>query len=114
MYNKFLARGEGMEIIPLEMTPVRQIKMSAKSHLGEMKAEEPVKSFGEMLTDALKETNELQLEADKMNAALAAGRIEDVSQVIVATQKADLAIQLTLQLRNRATSAYQEIMRMQV
>ena len=103
-----------MEITPLEMTPVRQIKMSAKSHLGEMKLEEPSKSFGEMLTDALKETNELQLEADKMNAALAAGRIEDVSQVIVATQKADLAIQLALQIRNRATSAYQEIMRMQV
>lgn len=100
-----------MEIAPLEMTPV---KMSAHSHLGENRVEEPVKSFGELLTDALKKTNELQLESDKMNAALAAGRIEDVSQVIVASQKADLSMQLTLQLRNRATSAYQEIMRMQV
>lgn len=100
-----------MEIAPLEMTPV---KMSAQSHLGETKVEEPVKSFGEFLTDALKETNELQLEGEKMNAALAAGRVEDVSQVIVAAQKADIALQLTLQLRNRATSAYQEIMRMQV
>ncbi len=100
-----------MEIAPLEMTPV---KMSARSHLGETKVEEPTKSFGEVLTDALKKTNELQLTSDKLNAALAAGRIEDVSQVIVAGQKADLALQLTLQLRNRATSAYQEIMRMQV
>lgn len=103
--------GDGMEIAPLEMTPV---KMSARSHLGETKVEEPTKSFGEVLTDALKKTNELQLTSDKLNAALAAGRIEDVSQVIVAGQKADLALQLTLQLRNRATSAYQEIMRMQV
>ena len=101
-----------MEIAPLEMTPV---KMSAHSHLGEnQKIEEPTQSFGEMLTDALKKTNELQLESDKLNAALAAGRVEDISQVVVASQKADIAIQLTLQLRNRAVSAYQEVMRMQV
>lgn len=102
-----------MEITPLEMMPVR---MSAHSHLGESKKidEEPVQSFGEYLVDALKKTNELQLESDKMNAALAAGRIEDVSQVVVAAQKAEISLQLALQLRNRATSAYQEIMRMQV
>ncbi|MBQ3336289.1 MAG: flagellar hook-basal body complex protein FliE [Selenomonadaceae bacterium] len=100
-----------MEIAPLEMTPVH---MSARSHLGETKADEPVKSFGEFLVDALKKTNELELESERLNAALAAGRIEDISQVVVASQKAEIALQLTLQLRNRATQAYQEIMRMQV
>jgi len=100
-----------MEVTPLEMTPVH---MSAKSHLGETQVEESVKSFGEFLTDALKKTNELELESERLNAALAAGRIEDISQVVVASQKAEIALQLTLQLRNRATQAYQEIMRMQV
>ena len=100
-----------MEIAPLEMTPVH---MSARSHLGENKVEQPVKSFGEFLIDSLKKTNELELESEKLNAALAAGRIEDISQVVVASQKAEIALQLTLQLRNRATQAYQEIMRMQV
>jgi len=95
----------------LEMTPV---KMSAHSHIGETKADEPVKSFGQYVVDALKKTNELKLESERLNAALAAGRIEDVSQVVVASQKAEIALQLTLQLRNRATAAYQEIMRMQV
>ena len=101
-----------MEIAPLEMTPVH---MSAHSHLGETTADsQPVKSFGEFLVDALKKTNELELESEKLNAALAAGRKEDISQVVVASQKAEIALQLTLQLRNRATQAYQEIMRMQV
>ena len=100
-----------MEITPLEMTPVH---MSARSHLGETQVEEPVRSFGEFLTDALKKTNELELESERLNAAMAAGRIEDISQVVVASQKAEIALQLTLQLRNRATQAYQEIMRMQV
>ena len=100
-----------MEITPLEMTPVR---MSAQSHLGETKVDEPVKSFGEFVVDALKKTNELELESERLNEALATGRIEDISQVVVASQKAEIALQLTLQLRNRATAAYQEIMRMQV
>ncbi|MBO4779649.1 MAG: flagellar hook-basal body complex protein FliE [Selenomonadaceae bacterium] len=100
-----------MEITPLEMTPVR---MSAQSHLGETEVDEPVKSFGEYVVDALKKTNELELESERMNEALATGRIEDISQVVVASQKAEIALQLTLQLRNRATAAYQEIMRMQV
>lgn len=100
-----------MEIQPLEVTPV---KMSAQSHIGETKIEELTKNFKDVLVDALKKTNELQLESDRLNAALAAGRVDDISQVVVASQKAELAIQLTLQLRNRAASAYQEIMRMQV
>ena len=99
-----------MEVTPLEMTPV---KMSAHIHIGEQPAE-PVRSFWEYVADALKKTNKLELKSKKLNAALAAGRIEDVSQVVVAAQKAELALQLTLQLRNRVTSAYQEIMRMQV
>ena len=66
------------------------------------------------MVDALKKANELELESERLNAALAAGRIEDISQVVVASQKAEIALQLTLQLRNRATTAYQEIMRMQV
>ena len=79
-----------MEIPPLEMTPV---KMSAQTPSGEMEQiEKPVQSFTEMLTDALKKTNELQLESDKLNMALAAGRVEDISQVVVASQKAEIAI----------------------
>lgn len=100
-----------MEMQALQMTPV---SMHAESHLGETQPKEEVKGFGEYLTDALKKTNDLQLESDRQNALLAAGRVEDISQVVVASQKADIALQLTLQLRNRALSAYQEIMRMQV
>lgn len=100
-----------MEITPLEMTPVQ---MKAHTHFSETQVDEFVKSFGEFVVDALKKTNELELESQELNAALAAGRIEDISQVVVASQKAEIALQLTLQLRNRATAAYQEIMRMQV
>ena len=100
-----------MEVQALQMTPVT---MRATSHLGETIAKEPPKSFGTYLKDALSEVNQLQLASDHQNKLLAAGEISDVSQVVVAGQKAEIALQLMLQLRNRAMSAYQEIMRMQV
>ena len=100
-----------MEVQALQMTPVT---MRATSHLGETIAKEPPKSFGTYLKDALSEVNQLQLASDHQNKLLEAGEISDVSKVVVAGQKAEIALQLTLQLRNRAMSAYQEIMRMQV
>ena len=100
-----------MEIAALQMTPV---EMRAQSHIGHISLQPKVKSFGQFLVDALKATNDLQLQSDSMNAALAAGRVEDISQVMVASQKAEISLQLALNIRNRAVSAYQEIMRMQV
>ena len=100
-----------MEMQPLQMTPV---KMSATSHLGETIPEPEVKSFGQYMIDALQKTNALQKQSDAMNAALAAGEVDDISQVVIAAQKAELSLQLTMQVRNRALSAYQELMRMQV
>ena len=94
------------------MTPVRQVQMTGESHLGETLPEHEVQTFGEYLTDALSKTNQLQTES--LNAARAAGEVEDISQVVIASAKADLALKLTLQVRNRAVQAYQELMRMQV
>ena len=103
-----------MQVEALAMTPVRPVQMSAESHLEEAQPAEETKGFADYLKDALQETNRLQLDSDRWNAALAAGQVDDVSQVVIASQKADIALQLTLQIRNRAVSAYQEIMRMQV
>ena len=100
-----------MEVQALQMTPVT---MRATSHLGETIEKPEEKSYGTYLKDALSEVNQLQLASDEQNKLLAAGEVSDISQVVVAGQKAEIALQLTLQLRNRAVSAYQEIMRMQV
>ena len=100
-----------MEIEALQMTPV---KMQAESHLGEDEPAQTVSAFGEYLKNALGEVNSLQKESDNMSKALAAGQVEDISQVVIAAEKADIALQLTLAVRNKAVEAYQEIMRMQV
>jgi len=72
------------------------------------------KSFGEFLTQALGEVNKLQNDSAQANFDLAAGKLQDVSQVTIATEKANIAMQLTMQVRNKMIDAYQEVMRMQV
>lgn len=71
-------------------------------------------SFGKMLAEALDGVNGLQKDAEKTSLDLAAGKIQDISQVTIATEKAAVALQLTMQVRNKVVDAYQEIMRMQV
>jgi len=71
-------------------------------------------SFKDSLTSALRQVNELQLQAEDLSRALAAGQAADLHQVMLAAEKANLALQFTLQIRNKVIEAYQEIMRIQV
>jgi|LSQX01.1.fsa_nt_gb flagellar hook-basal body complex protein FliE len=70
--------------------------------------------FARMLKDALSEVNKLQLKADEATLQLANGQAEDVHQVMIAVEQAMLAMQLTVQIRNKVIEAYQEIARMQI
>ena len=74
----------------------------------------PEKSFGQFLSKALDDVNDLQNKSSQASADLATGKIEDISQVVIAAEKASVALQLTIQVRNKALESYQEMMRMQV
>lgn len=71
-------------------------------------------SFSTVLEKALNKVAELEIESAKMGQQLAAGAGPDLHTVMIAGEKASLAIQLTVQVRNKAIEAYQEIMRMQM
>ncbi len=73
-----------------------------------------ITSFGEYLKDALEKTNELINESDELSAEFAAGRTDNIHQVLIAIEKADMALQFTLQVRSKILDAYNEIMRMQI
>lgn len=81
-------------------------------------AEEPkaegIKDFGQFLQEALAKVEAAQVEASQAATRLATGEIKDVAEVMIASEKATLALQLTVQVRNKVIEAYQEIMRMPV
>ena len=71
-------------------------------------------SFMDFLNDAIKDANNLQVEAEQLNQAFATGMNDNLHQVMIASEKADIALQFTIQIRSKLLEAYQEIMRMQV
>lgn len=71
-------------------------------------------SFGEYFNDALDKTNKLKLESDNLTDDFAVGKTENIHEVLIAAEKASLAMDFTLQIRNKFLDSYNEIMRMQI
>ncbi len=71
-------------------------------------------SFEDLFKDALDKVNELQVQADEYNKLFATGQVDNIHQVMIASEKAQIAMQFTLSIRNQVLDAYKEIMRMQV
>ncbi|HPO14038.1 MAG TPA: flagellar hook-basal body complex protein FliE [Candidatus Hydrogenedentes bacterium] len=72
------------------------------------------KSFKDVLTETLTEVERLQQEADTTIKELVSGEIKDVSEAMLAVEKADVAFQTMMTVRNKVMLAYEEIMRMQI
>ena len=70
--------------------------------------------FKELLNTAVKSVSETQTGADQAIAQLASGQNIELHNVMLAAQKAQLTLQLALQVKTKVTEAYQEIMRMQI
>ena len=94
------------------LDPVRAVGGAGAA--GGAQGGQPARPFSEVLSDALSQVNQFQLEADRQSMLLATGQASEIHSVMIAAEKAELALELTLQLRNKALEAYQEIMRMQV
>ncbi len=72
------------------------------------------KSFKDVLTESIGEVQRLQDEADTTIRKVVAGEIKDVTDAIVAVEKADVAFQTMMVVRNKMVQAYEEVMRMQI
>jgi len=71
-------------------------------------------NFSEILTQSLKKVNDDQIYSEKMDNLFSLGVIDNVSDVTIAAMKADLSINLAVEVTNKVLSAYSEIMRLQL
>lgn len=69
--------------------------------------------FSDLLTESVADVSKLQDQAANAVRGLMSGSGVDVHQAMIATQKADMAFELTLAVRNKAVQAYQQVMGMQ-
>jgi len=71
-------------------------------------------SFGENLKASLDKVNELQMVAKDKTTSFELGEDISITEVMLAKEKASIAFEATLQVRNKVLTAYQEIMQMPV
>ena len=72
------------------------------------------KDFRSILLDSLDEVNRLQHEADQGVQRLLTGETNNMAEVLNAINKADIAFDLLMEIRNKLTEAYREIQQMRV
>lgn len=69
--------------------------------------------FSSLVKDAIDTSSQLDQQAHAAVTGLMTGTGVDVHQAMIATQKASLAFELALSVRNKAVQAYQQVMGMQ-
>ena len=71
-------------------------------------------SFGDAFKSAVGQVDQLQAGADTQIGSMLHGQgTADVGSVMASVEKADVAFQLMMQVRNKIVSAYQDIEKMQ-
>ena len=99
-------------ISPLSSNIVNLVSFDPVSVNG--KSAPQVSNFSDILTEAFR-TVEATDRLDKASAVeTVTMQADDLSAVLIDSQKAEIALNLTLQIRNKVVDAYNEIMRMQV
>ena len=79
---------------------------------GIVSGDNPESGFANIFSEAMKNVGQTDL-ADKASAIeLLTGQSDDMSGLLLDAQKAEIALSLALQIRNKALDAYSEIMRM--
>jgi flagellar hook-basal body complex protein FliE len=70
-------------------------------------------SFETVLKNAVGGVEQLHTSAQEQVTQLAQGDRQDIHSVMIAVEKADVAFQLMMQVRNKIVNAYQEVSKMQ-
>ncbi len=113
------------------LAQIRQYEAKAKSSLGGIEEGQqpglvdgltqtgrsaPTKStsFGELVTNTFKSVDDVQRNADRARTAFERGGDIPLTDVVLQMQKASIAFEATLQVRNKIIKAYEDIRNMPV
>ena len=72
------------------------------------------KTFGEVLNNVINDIEQTEKTAKVLTDQLATGQIDNPHDVFIAGQKAELTLNMALEVKNKVVEAYKEIMRLQL
>jgi flagellar hook-basal body complex protein FliE len=70
-------------------------------------------TFGTWLARSLAQVDQMQKQSDSAARKLITGESQDIHGTMIAMQKAGIAMDLVVEIRNKVIAAYEEVKRMQ-
>ena len=71
-------------------------------------------TFYDFIKNYVEDVNKKQIDANTAIDKFIKGENKDITSVVLSVEKAEVSLELFLQIRNKLVQAYQDIMRMQV
>jgi flagellar hook-basal body complex protein FliE len=96
----------------MEISGLNSIKIN-QNPLQKTENIKPQTSFSNVLQGYLNNVDATVKQASDLTVKAAAGNVDNIHDLTIASQKAKLALELTVTVRDKAVESYQEIMRMQ-
>lgn len=101
------------------LTQMRAMQAQANDSVKPMPVQDSQNSdrvdFSKVMQNAVGQVNELQQNSGDLKTAFEMGDPNvNLADVMIASQKASVAFEATLQVRNKMVEAYQEVMRMSI
>ncbi|MEW9501309.1 flagellar hook-basal body complex protein FliE [Jeotgalibacillus marinus] len=93
---------------------MEQLRPSTTQPTNKISPYDAQQNFAEMLKESINGVNDAQIQSDNMTNKLINGENVELHDVMIASEKASISLSLTMEIRNKAVEAYQEIMRMPV
>lgn len=93
---------------------VNQLSSMSFDALPEVQRKSNGVAFNEIVESFLRDVNTQQVNADAAVQKLVTGETDNVQEVMLQLTQADLSFRMFMELRNKVTDAYQEVMRMQL
>ena len=105
-----------IDLIPVSQPPVAgstSVRLPGVGNPAPSQVKEG-EGFGQLLSNLLSTTNELQVRGGEQSQALLSGQSKNIHETMIALEKANISFRFLNQVRNKALEAYREIQRMQM
>jgi len=97
------------------LTAISQVSdVQNKSNVKNKTTDSSGEDFLSVLKDSINEVNKEQKNAEVASASIATGTVTDLHKAAIAIDKAEINMKMMLEVRNKALTAYKDILRTQV
>src|SRR5690349_6458394 len=100
--------------MPAPLSPISSVPAALPELASPAKGGPAGGEFGAVLENAIRGVENIRHNSAQTVEKFLSGEGEEVHTTVLATQRAELAFELFLQVRNKVVQAYQEVMRMQM